>query len=265
MIGVSGGPQLQRAADKETYLLFYQRIVPLNDQAHANVCMKPLNNFKYAMRTNSVPILAGEFAECARNYPIVFATGEGGLVPVALLGLREGENLFVNPDGKWAVPYVPAFVRRYPFVAARDGNGQTVVCFDESASCFGHSEGEPLFADGKPGQALAHAIQFLNEFQAGALHTEALATRLGAARLLREADSLAQLRSGQQFRLSGLQVIDESKLAGLSDAEVVDLYRSGALQLAHLHLQSLGNLGVLVDRLSARAGLKGKLVTGAKH
>ena len=121
-------------------MLFYQQIVPLNDQTHARVRMKPLDHFRFALRTNSVPILAGEFAECARCYPIVFATGEGGLVPMALLGLREAENLFVSAEGKWLVPYVPAFVRRYPFVAARGSNGQVVVCFDELAACSGKAK-----------------------------------------------------------------------------------------------------------------------------
>jgi hypothetical protein len=233
---------------------FYQRIEALNDQTHAGLRMRALNHFRYAARTNAVPVLLGEVSECVRHYPVVFATGERGLLPVALLGLRDDENLFVDADGRWREGYVPAFVRRYPFISAEDGRGQRIACIDAAASCFGGSEGEPLFVDGKPGAALTHALQFLNEFQAGSDRTEAATAIIGRLALLRSADSLAQLNGGRQFRLSGLMVIDEERFAALSDTSLGELHRVGALQLIHLHLHSLGRLGALTDRLSARIG-----------
>jgi hypothetical protein len=113
-------------------------------------------------KTNSVPILASEFFDCAREYPIVFARGEAGLVPAVLLGLRESENLFVGGDGKWDARYVPAFVRRYPFVPGKGPQGELLVCIDEaSRPCFQCStEGEALFVDGKPTPQLDHAMKF---------------------------------------------------------------------------------------------------------
>lgn len=246
-------------------MLFYQRIVALSDQTHAHLRMKPQTTFRYAAKINSVPILAGEIAECARYYPIVFGEGENGLVPVALLGLREGENLFVGVDGRWAVPYVPAFVRRYPFIGAKGPDGRVVVCIDETASCLGATEGDPLFAEGAPTAALNHALQFLNEFQAGAAHTEALAARLGSLNLLREADSMAQLKTGQKFRLGGLRVVDENCLRELADADVLDLFRSGGLQMIHLHLLSLGNLGPLLDRLAEREATTKSRAGATRH
>jgi hypothetical protein len=236
-------------------MLFYQRVVPLNDQTHAALRMRPLTLFRFAAQANSVPILAGEFVECARHYPIIFAPGDGGVVPAVLLGLRDNENLFVGEDGVWDAPYVPAFVRRYPFVPAKAADGQQVVCIDEAAPCFGTKDGDLLFQDGKPTPALTHAMSFLGEFQSAAVSTEAMARKIDALGLLRSSDSLAQLNSGKQFRLSGLRVIDEAKLATLADADIVELFKSGALHMIYLHLQSLGNLGTLVDRLSTREGL----------
>jgi hypothetical protein len=123
---------------------------------------------------NSVPLLASEFFECAREYPIVFARGQSGPLPAVLLGLRESENLFVDADGKWGARYVPAFVRRYPFVPANGSGGDLLVCIDESSPCFSTTEGEALFADGKPTPQLEHAIKFLREFHQAAAATEAL-------------------------------------------------------------------------------------------
>jgi len=91
-----------------------------------------------------VPLLASEFFEAAREYPIVFARGEAGPVPAALLGLREAENLYVDNAGKWDARYIPAFVRRYPFVPGKGAQGELLVCIDEASQCFDTKEGEAL-------------------------------------------------------------------------------------------------------------------------
>ncbi len=233
-------------------MLFYERVVALNDQAHRDLRVKPLTRFQFARRANSVPILAAEFADCAREYAIVFARGPEGTVPAVLLGLREQENLFVGADGTWDARYVPAFVRRYPFVPGKDGEGKLLVCIDEAAPCFDRSEGESLFTEGKPTRQLEHAMNFLRDFQNGALATEAVARRIDELGLLRDADSVAQLNDGSRFRLGGLRVVDEGRLRALEPAVVQELFASGALGLIYAHLLSLGNLGRLVDRLSGR-------------
>lgn len=233
-------------------MLFYERAVPLNAQNHANLKMRPAQGFSYAARSNSAPLLASEFFNCAREYPIVFVRGDAGPVPVALLGLREGENLFVGASGKWDARYVPAFVRRYPFVPAKGAQDELLVCIDEASPCFDASAGEALFAAGKPTAHLQHALKFLTEFHRGALATEAIVHRLDELKLLREADSLAQLNAGGQFRLAGLHVINEARLHALDSAEVHELFANGALGLIYAHLISLGNLAALMERMTRR-------------
>ncbi len=233
-------------------MMFYERVVALNDQIHAQLKVRPATNFAYAARTNSVPLLAGEFFEAAREYPIVFARGEAGPVPAALLGLREAENLYVDTDGKWDARYVPAFVRRYPFVPGKGAKSELLVCIDEASPCFDSKEGEALFAAGKPTAQLEHAIKFLTEFHQAAAATEQLGRRLQELGLLRPADSVAQLNAGSQFRLHGLNVVDEAKLRALDSATVQELFANGSLAVIYAHLISLGNLGALVDRLSRR-------------
>ena len=233
-------------------MIFYERVVALSDQAHANLKVRPATSFAYAARTNSVPLLAGEFFECAREYPIVFARSETGLLPAALLGLRDSENLYVDAAGKWDARYVPAFVRRYPFVPGRGSQGELLVCIDEASPCFDSVEGDALFAGGKPTAPLEHAIKFLAEFHQAAAATEQLGRRLDELGLLRQADSVAQLNDGSQFRLNGLNVVDETKLRALDRDTVQELFVNGSLAAIYAHIMSLGNLGVLVDRLSRR-------------
>jgi hypothetical protein len=233
-------------------MIFYERVVALNDQTHAGLKVRPASSFAYAARTNSVPLLSSEFFECAREYPIVFARGETGPVAAALLGLREAENLYVDTDGKWDARYVPAFVRRYPFVPGKGAQGELLVCIDEASPCFDTAAGEPLFREGKPTPQLEHAIKFLAEFHQAATTTELLGRRLQDLGILRQADSVAQLTDGTQFRLNGLNVVDESKLRALDRDVVQELFVSGGLAVIYAHLMSLGNLGALVDRLSKR-------------
>lgn len=233
-------------------LLFYDKVEALNQEAHGALRVKQITNFRYAAKVNSVPLLVSEFGDSAREYPIVFVRGDTGVVPVALIGLREAENLFVDSLGKWDARYIPAFVRRYPFVPGKGAEDQMVVCIDSSASCFDEKTGEPLFEDGKPTKQLDHAINFMRDFQQGAIATEAISARLHALDLFRDADSVARLNDGTQFRLNGMSVVDEAKLKALDKEVVVELFNNGILGLIHAHLISLGNLASLVDRLSKR-------------
>ena len=210
-------------------MIFYERVVALNDKIHGGLRVRPASSFAYAARTNSVPLLSSEFFEAAREYPIVFARGEAGPVAAALLGLREAENLF-----------------------GKGPQGELLVCIDEASSCFDAGEGEALFQEGKPTPQLEHAMKFLAEFHQAAAITETLGRRLQDLGVLRQADSVAQLTDGTQFRLNGLNVVDESKLRALDRGVVQELFASGGLAVIYAHLMSLGNLGGLVDRLSKR-------------
>src|SRR5690606_28098377 len=92
--------------------LFYREPLVLNSEAHASWRLTD-GDTGFAADTPYVPIVLGEIAEASRCYPIVFAGGTP--LPVAVLGLSEGENLFME-DRAWANDhYVPAYVRRYPF------------------------------------------------------------------------------------------------------------------------------------------------------
>ena len=96
-------------------MLFYERPVALNRERHRLLRLAPAaNHYGFAARTNAVPIASTEFAEAARDYPIVFVGEEGGPFNVAaLVGLRDQQNLMVDGEGQWATGcYVPAFARR---------------------------------------------------------------------------------------------------------------------------------------------------------
>lgn len=240
-------------------LLFYEKPVALNKVVHKDTKIKPLaGNYSFAGKTNSVVLAGIEFTEAAKEYPIVFAKAGDSTVPVALLGLRNEENLFVDSEGKWAAKYIPAFVRRYPFVLAETKQQQQrMVCIDESFVGFNTDEGEALFGeDGEPSQILKQAMEFLEEYQRQYVRTEAFLKRLTDNDLLMSLNARVDLVDGQRFALTGLLAVDEKKLLQLDDAKALEFFRSGELAWIYCHLMSLGCMAKMVE-LIAQVAAKG--------
>ncbi|MEP6790680.1 MAG: SapC family protein, partial [Ramlibacter sp.] len=127
--------------------VYYEKPVLLHRDKHRNRKVLPSTSFAFAGKANSLYLAGVEFNEACKEYAIVFTRiANQKIVPVAMLGLRTRENLFVNKDEGWDGSYIPAFVRRYPFVLADlPGQPGMGVCIDEAFKGLGNSEGEALF------------------------------------------------------------------------------------------------------------------------
>ena len=151
-----------------TQLLFYDTAVPVSSQRHLGLSVKAGGDYGFARKAHSVPLTAVEIARAAAEYAVVFA-GEGeALMPVVILGMEARHNLFVKAGGAWDGAYVPAFVRRYPFVFAASEDGKTfTLCIDESFSgCNREGRGEQLFdTTGERTQYLEGVLNFVKEYQ----------------------------------------------------------------------------------------------------
>lgn len=234
-------------------LPFYQNVVALNVDAHKNLKISPTGSYRFADKATAIPIVAGEFVDIARQSPIAFLRIDGGkLLPVALVGLPGGDNLYVDAHGNWSAPYVPAFVRRYPFVFAETGVDQLTLCIDRDYAGFDEDAGQPLFEpDGQPAAAVKDALALLTEFQRQHALTQQFAKRLEDAGLLMEATANASLPDGSSFTLQGLLVVDENKFRNIPDALLKEWFSSGELGLVYAHLISLGTLLELLRRQPA--------------
>ncbi len=249
-------------------LLFYQNPVQLNTDRHRLAKLGNVNgDFGFSRETNSIPLAAVEFFEVAREYPIVFSGPEKGpLLPIAMVGIRQNENLYVGAGGQWEGRYVPAFVRRYPFVLAEGEADDFSVFLDESYPGFGAPEGERLFTDSSEyAPILKQALEFLRTYQVETKRTRLFVERLLALNLL-VPRVLEFARPGDQpLVLKGFSVVDEARVNELDDRELLELARRGFLTWVHAHLMSLSNLPVLGDRLTAliAAGVKGAAASSA--
>ena len=235
--------------------VYYEKPVLLHRDKHRNRKVLPSASFAFARKANSLYLAGVEFNEACKEYAIVFTRiANGKTVPVAMLGLRARENLFVDKDDSWGAGYVPAFVRRYPFVLADLPGQQSMgVCIDEAYQGLSTDEGEALFDEqGHNTPFLQNALDFLNQYQAEYLRTEMFCQRLEQAGLLREMNAKADLVDGRSFTINGLMIVDEQKLLALPDADALSLFRSGEMHLISMHLMSLSNMQRLVDRMAQR-------------
>lgn len=234
--------------------LFYNNITPLNRDQHRALHMDTSKgDASFASKTHYVPLAGIEFAQAARDFPILFA-GEGDATgAIALLGLRENENLFVNDENRWATgTYVPAFVRRYPFILAK-GEQQTdfTICFDESYEGFSQDKGNALFdEEGKESPYLGSVIDFLNRYTQDLKATAGLTAYLQEHELLVSKTLQVSDRYGRKFFLNDFRVVDEARLAQLEDKEIAELHRKGWLGWIYAHLFSLGAITRLPERMA---------------
>jgi hypothetical protein len=247
-------PRPQPQGDNVSDAIYYDKPVLLDRAKHRRWRVKASNSFGFARKANSIYLAGVEFNEAMKEYAIVFTRAANRkIVPVVMLGLRSHENLHVDDEGRWGGNYIPAFVRRYPFVLAQLGSEQLGVCIDEAYAGFNQKEGEQLFdAQGRNTPFLATALEFLEGYQREFARTELVCQRLEQAGLFREMNAKADLVDGRSFTVNGLLVVDEPKLMALPDAVALSLFRSGELHLVSMHLASLSNMHRLVDRMAQR-------------
>ena len=234
-----------------TQLLIYERAAPISSERHADWSVKTGADYSFARRVNSVPLMAAEFVNAAAEYPIVFAGGDETAMPAVALGIREAENLYVAGDGGWNAKYIPAFIRRYPFVFSSQDDGKNfTLCIDEEFSgCNQDGRGERLFdAEGQRTQYLENILGFLQVYQAHFQRTEAFCKTLKALDLLEPMQARFALGSGQQMQLSGFQAVNRDRLKALSGDQLSALARTDELELIYVHLQSLRGFTPLAER-----------------
>lgn len=236
-----------------TTMLLYKEIKALNREEHRGLKLRAAEDCAFAAATHLVPLAGLEFFQAAVHYPILFI-GEGErLLPIALLGLKEGLNSYLDEQQRWkADTYVPAFVRRYPFVLAQDNANNFTVCFDAAYEGWNDDEGRELFVEeGANSAFLDEMISFLQNFSAEMERTRQFVATLEELGLLAKRTLQLTHASGETFVLSDFLAVDEEKFLALDDDQVLALHKAGFLGWIYAHLMSLGNANRLFTSLLA--------------
>jgi len=236
-----------------TQLMIYESAVPVSHARHGTWSVEAGTDFTFSKGINSVPLTAVEFPSAAADYVIIFAGSGEAVVPAVLLGFRDRENLYLSDDGGWKSKYVPAFLRRYPFVFSSSDEGKTfTLCIDESFSGFNQQQrGQPLFeGEGKPSQYTDKVLKFLQQYQAEFQRTQAFCKKLKDMNLLESMRAQIRLDSGESIALTGFMVVDRARLKTLSSDKLAELAKTDELELIYIHLQSMRNLNEMRENLA---------------
>jgi hypothetical protein len=233
-------------------LLIYQSAVPVAASQHAGVSVEASDNYAFSAGVNAVPLMAIEFLRAATEYAIVFTAEGDDVMPAVVLGVRNEQNLYLTPDAHWKADYIPAFIRRYPFVFSSSNDGQSLtLCIDETHPGVNREgRGQALFdADGKPTPYVEKVLEFLKEFQAHFERTRLFGRRLKELALLEPMQANVTTPKGDKLTLSGFMVVSRQKLRELSGEALSQLARTDELELLYLHLYSMRNFNEVKDRL----------------
>ncbi|WP_331346616.1 SapC family protein [Cellvibrio sp. UBA7661] len=233
----------------------------LNNVAHKNLRVIRDNTSQYGDNEMSVVTFPQEFRAIQNEYPIFFQknTETGKFIPIALMGLRQNENLFLSEKG-WDAQYIPASVKRRPFLIGiqppKPGEGNQpsrMVYVDMDSPRVNETEGEPVFLPhGGYSPYLESMVDLLEYIQYGTDLNEQFVGALLANELLEVVTLEITLKNGERHNLAGLYTINEDKLSGLAGGVVADLHSKGFMECIYMVLASHSNVIKLIARIEAK-------------
>ncbi len=234
--------------------LFYKTPEALDAKKHANLALKKDFGLGFTKDVNAVPITMIEMPQICHSYPIAFSP-DANATPVAILGLRDNENLFVTAKGEWTTDtYIPSYVRRYPFIfSEQNGGDQLTLCVEINKTVVDEKGDQKFFdANGQATDLSKNALEFCKSYHAAAQQTIAFGQALHNAGLLVERAAEIIIPNGQKINFSGFRIIDEQKLAGLDEKTFLELRQKGFLPFIYAHLFSGSQWSKLTRMLNER-------------
>lgn len=243
--------------------ILYKDLIPLQSNVHGQYKTRPAETALYFAEHHAIPLTVDEFIHAGRSCPIVFSVGDQP-VPLALFGLNDGVNVYLDDEGKARQPfYVPAYVRRYPFMLARltPDAQELSLCFDPSSGLVGEfDEGNALFeGEGTPSQNLKDILKFCEDFEMAAQRTAGFVNELKQLDLLMDGEvSIQPSNSEQPFIYRGFQMVSEEKLRDMNGDQLRKLNQNGILPLIFAHVFSLS---LMSDIFGAQMA-QGKVMPG---
>lgn len=230
---------------------------PVTAKSHASKRWVRFSSYAFAAQSTLVQLVAADLPKAVMSLPVAFRPDGEGIMPVAVMSLEPGRNLFVAPDGRWIGGYVPSALRGHPFRLLPTPEGRHVLCVDEESGLIVDGpEGEPIL-DGAGG--LAPAVQDVARFLAK-VEENRVATARACAALLRHGvvrpwPVLARTEGGDR-KVEGLLHVDEAALNGLPADAFEELRQAGALQVSYCQMLSAQHLELLGRLAAARARMQ---------
>lgn len=239
--------------------LFYNQLVPISLEDHANLRARRTDKAAWLTNQHAVPLTVEEFPMAQRHYPIAFSVGDNP-VPLALMGMSEGVNVFVDDEGVVQEDiYIPAYARRYPFMLAKltPEAEELSLCFDPTSDLVGEfEEGSALFENGEPTEHIKNTLTFCEQFEIAGNKTSSFVQELIKHDLLMDGELTFNREDlAQPMVYRGFKIISQDKVRELRGDLLRTWNKNGILPLIFSHLLSLE----LVRDIFAKQSRQGKL------
>ena len=239
--------------------LFYTSLIPLSSQLHQGHGLAVDGGLGFTNVTHAIPLTVDEFAVAQRSYPIIFGMGENP-APLALLSLTDGVNMYVDDDGKWEPgAYIPAFVRRYPFMLAKlsPDAAELSLCFDDTSNIITPDAADKLFDGEAPSETTKRILSFCEQFEQAVARTRGFMDELEKLDLLTDGEvTIQQPDMPEPSVYRGFRMVAEEKLQNLRGDQARKMVQNGMMGLIYAHLFSLSQITTLFERqrfIAARA------------
>jgi len=231
---------------------------PLNVEQHKNLGYAERYGAAYGHQVGAVMVMPNEFARIQREYPILFRKDPktGRFFPVALLGLEEHENLFLDENSAWNRGYIPLAVRQGPFLIGfqpQDTEPKRVVYVDLNDARIQQNTAPALFNEDGTSSAVLDGIRdVLSARHEGAARLEPMLDAFLKYDLLEPVRLDITLTNGATIHFDAGYTVHVEKLMALENEAVIELHRSGFLSLAYNVADSVSNIQSLIDIKNAR-------------
>lgn len=252
---MSDESELSPQPDISGRMFLYEQPELLTAEAHAGLGLTPPERpFEHLKSVTAIPLTMIEFSSAQKNYPIVFS-GREQPIPLAIVGLHDQVNLFVDHEGKWdPLCYVPTYLRCYPIAFAKDEGGRKMLVVDRAADSITTEPEFPFFVDGEPSEYTNSLMQLCSAYEKEWRLTQAFCAKLVELDLLalQEASYTEEGSSAEKQVIANYVCIDAQKLTEIERDVLYELHREGLLSAMYLHLYSLQNWRDLMLRGATR-------------
>lgn len=239
----------------------------LTREAHGAMGVRrPERPFGYAEKVRAVPLTISEIPAASRDYPVIFSESTTPL-PMAVVGIVEDQNLFVDDEGNWeANAYIPGYLRRYPFALANDkqagaDNPRMAMIVDEAYDGIVEGGELPFFENGEPSEAMKQAMDYCQNYERDRLMTLQFAEQMQKYEVL--AEQVAQFTpdgAPEPKPFAKYVGTEEKRLQEMADDKFLEIRKNNILPILYAQLMSMGNWRMLMERRARRYNLTGEAV-----
>ncbi|AMM85777.1 SapC family protein [Martelella sp. AD-3] len=235
--------------------LFYKKPQVLRFEEHKGLGLVARDDYAFSAEATAIPLSVSEFMPAVRQYPIVFIEAAGQPAPVAIVGLRQGQNLMLEKDGSWAPhAYVPAYIRRYPFILVQSPDEDTrYLAYDSESDrvkpLAENPEAAPIFNDdGTASKTVAPMLELCEAYHQHRAQDAAFLKAIAEADILLARHVDMEFPDKSRYRLDGFSVIDHERYRNLPARTLKQWTEKGWTDAIALHLASAQNWGLMMER-----------------